>query len=224
MEHAKKMKLVPLDWVQQPNTPRDELQVTLEGIDYEMQKILSSKLPVDVKLKLYQNALGDYLQKHDRIYDPVEVKIKADKPSRAENNSIVASVAQAHQVAAKRLLSHLSQSSRLQWNTENEVLIDQKRLPGTNIFQLVRDFASPGTRGGEKPLGHEEFAQFLRETKVPREAVKNYQRWLLIHPIARGASQENPGTHQRHSPQTRSRTRNQTGGRRVLKKWQTFKL
>ena len=56
MEHAKKMKLVPLDWVQQPNTPRDELQITLEGIDYEMQKILSSKLPADVKLKLYQNA------------------------------------------------------------------------------------------------------------------------------------------------------------------------
>ena len=224
MEHAKKMKLVPVEWVEQTKSPRGELKVTLEGIDSEMQKILSSKLPADVKLKLYQNALGSYIREHERIYDPVEVRIQADKPSMADNNTIVASVSEHQQATAERLLSHLSQSSRFSWNSENEILIDQQRLPGTNIFQLVRDFVSPGRKGTKKPLGCEEFAKLLRDTKVPREAVKNYQRWLLIQPVTPGATLEDvPRAQPVYSPQTRSHTRNQTGGRRILKKWQTFR-
>lgn len=225
------MKLVPIDWTQNVD-PKNDLHLSLEGIDREMLKILNSKIPPDIKLKYYQQALSTYLQQHEHLNDPVEVRIKADKPTIADINTIAGSVSQRYQSTAKRLLSHLTQSSRLSWNGLNEVLIDQQRLPGTNIFHLVKDFASPATRGLERPVGYESFAKFLKDTNVPKEAVKNYQRWILIQPIptVRAHEQvEELAELRRSRPRRRlmdqtPQTRSQTGGRSFWKKWQNYKI
>ena len=63
--------------------------------------------------------------------------------------------------------------------------------------------------------------------------MKNYQRWMLIQPIAQAGSvqqQVDESTEVRRSRPRRRlmdqtpRTQSQTGGRNIWKKWQTYEI
>jgi hypothetical protein len=113
MEHAKKMEMVSKDLF-------DKMMVgkSVSAIDKEMQKVLRSADPPDVKLKLYQQALGKFLQEHEKLREPMEVRIKGDKPKAATEAAILGGVSQRYKPVAEQLLAHLNRTNRFKWKTK----------------------------------------------------------------------------------------------------------
>ena len=229
MDNARKMVLVTPEQFENIR-PKDEIRQSLVGIDSELDKIMKTREPADVKIKRYQQTLDRYIQQRDQYYAPVEMKLKLDKPSEpttdgAGGNAIVSAVKPKHRATAQLLFNHIDNNPRIGWNKNFELKIDNRRVAGSNLFNLVQDFVTPGVVGGEKPEGFQEFANVLKETNVPRAAVANYHRWRLIDSQQPGPPQaalpQQPPT---VPPKTRGNQKkrlDQSGGKF---KWLSFKV
>ena len=222
MENAKKMILVSPDQFENMR-PKDESRASMSNIDAELQAILKGHQPADVKIKLYQQTLDKYIQQRNEYYAPLEFKVKADKPTTAtlSGSSIASAVKPRYKEAAQLLVNHLEQHPRIGWNEKHELMVDERRVPDSNIFNLVQDFTTAGVgKSSSKPVGFEQFAQVLKETHVPRTAVTNYHRWRMIDdaaPTPRGRAVE------RAEPRRRNAADSQSGGK-LLGSWQSYKM
>ncbi|CAD6234041.1 GSCOCG00012360001-RA-CDS, partial [Cotesia congregata] len=113
-----------------------------------------------------------------------EISSIAINNSIAEQNKsykvsdIVNGVPKTYQLAAENILRHIESvdsGKRLQWDDKGSVTLDNRKIPGANIVDLINDAVRH--RKTVKVTGRNFFASFLQEINTPREFVGNSSLW-----------------------------------------------
>lgn len=94
--------------------------------------------------------------------------------TREMDQQVIRSVSNKMQRKAGLLLDHLKKSNVIKWNDDGEISYRGEPIPGSNIVDLVTNTmkTKSSTRLPALP-GSDEFAQALKETKVPRDYLVN---------------------------------------------------
>lgn len=75
----------------------------------------------------------------------------------------------------EQLLNLISLSNnKIQWNDDGTVLIDNEKITGSNILDLINDSLRPLKRSD--PIGWEKFAKALKDIKIPITYIGNPKR------------------------------------------------
>lgn len=231
MDHTKRMALVPHELIsnlhaKQEQLNDDPLLSSLVGLDADMQHIIHSNQPTDIKLKLYQQALQRYLFFKEQQREPYKIEVKSEAaPSSVGKPNILRSlmdiIPKKVLPKAKLLLKHIEDNPEaVGWNERNELLVNGQRVLNSNIIDLINDFSLARAKS-EPPEGFAEFAQALQETNVPREAISNQARWKAILPGTSHAADEaefDPITPSKATPRKRSKRKQKALD--TMKGWQ----
>lgn len=124
--------------------------------------------------------------------DPVSTQISKNEEKQEiniapKNNSltpskILSTVPKTYFKKGESLLNIISLSSnKINWNSEGTVIIDDKRIPGSNIVDLINDLLRPLKR--HDPIGWEVFAKALKEIKIPLIYLGNPKRVEYINKL-----------------------------------------
>ena len=98
----------------------------------------------------------------------------AASPADDLESQIIKSVNKPGQKKAGLLLDHLKKSKVLTWNKEGEISYRGRRVPDSNIVDLMSETQrQKPLRHREPPAGLEQFAQALKETHAPKGYVTN---------------------------------------------------
>ena len=221
----KKMVLVPSDLIPKQR-PVDQ---QMSDLDEDMQKILASPgIPIDIKMKLYSDALARYGVKRREAEQPVQMAIQ-EVPPRVfpSDQDLLRNVPERKRGSAEALLSFLKDTPGVQFNERKELMLNGQPMAGTNVFDLfhhtVRDKSM-----NNLPIGWNEFYTALRRGNVPRMALGNRNIPEDIGTTSYAATQTTPQqlstssaqtTPIRASPITRSRVYKPTPqtGKGILK-------
>ena len=80
---------------------------------------------------------------------------------------------------ATALLSRLkAKPDVITWDKTGKVKIDGETIPGSNISDLVSD--AMRSRKNFNPTGSKEFFQALSKMNVPKDLVRNQERWKQL--------------------------------------------
>ncbi|CAG5020384.1 unnamed protein product [Parnassius apollo] len=71
--------------------------------------------------------------------------------------------------------------SKIHWDNEGTVIIDNEKIPGSNIIDLINDSLKPLKRSD--PVGWDRFAEALKDTKVPLTYIGNPKRCEFINQL-----------------------------------------
>lgn len=187
------MHLVPEDVVHmlqrrevQKSTP--ELDAVVR-VDREMEKILNNKeLPLEQKVAMYNAALREYSAFRQQVHDlaPEHTYITASVPSPADSTdasvkqqpsadpAFVSSLPKSYQSKARKVVDYIQKSGRVAWNDRNEMVLDGKPVPNSNISDLVYDTVA--NNKSSNPQGWEAFTDVLRDIGVPEHLRANKRR------------------------------------------------
>ena len=218
MQHARKMVLVPHDVAQQVHTShRSTMAPTyegLDGLDEQMQSIIRRRdIPLDERVKLYQQALLGYVDMHQKLKQPMAVKVEtvsteADGVSgvvtdggrvqHTEPTSWVQRVAESVPKSLKKKAEQLvklienAPSHVLRFNETGELIVGNQKIEGTHIVDLINDMLRK--RKSFNPRGWETFGRALASLYPPQELIGNEDRWRFIQ---RGVQLSDSNTYQR---------------------------
>ena len=199
---ARKMALIPAEMIPQQNLqqylPNAPLLGQLSSLDHQMKSILEDRMnSSENKIQQYYNALRRYDTMQESARGPIPVRIERASgkypippPEQREGelavvdlpvpeNELLENVPKAQRQKAKILIKHIKENPNISWNSEREMVYNGRRVPNSNIIDLVSDI----TRNRKRQVpatGWEEFAHALMERNIPREAVANDQRWEYI--------------------------------------------
>lgn len=176
MEYSKKFALVPLDRMQEFEEDH------LSELDSQIQNILKKKVRDDEKVKLYNQLLQKYVTfpnvnavklvvpepKIDQENEKLEV-VEPDLEVADPKVDILSTVPVKFKKIAKNITSFLQQNY-ITWNEKQEVFIDNKVVPGSNIIQMINFLLRKRKR---RPKAFDKFQEELRRLKFPEEFVKN---------------------------------------------------
>ena len=89
---------------------------------------------------------------------------------------IVRSIPKSMKKRAEALLAHLKEREDvITWDDMGQVLVDGVLIPRSNITDLVSDAMRP--RKNFNPVGVHEFYKVLNKINIPKDLVRNEQRW-----------------------------------------------
>lgn len=195
MNLFKGMVLVPEDVLdrlerkqKQETTP---LVSNLMNIDENIDNILRrTDMPDDAKQTLYYADLERYLNlKHQKNNDFPTVKVNnttnpdSNKPQEKEGTSrktlsdsvIVDSIPKTMRERAVFILNRLkAYPSAISWDDTGQVKLDGKDIQGSNISDLLSDAVR---RNNFNPAGSKEFFRVLSKINMPKDLVRNDERW-----------------------------------------------
>ena len=73
-----------------------------------------------------------------------------------------------------------SKNHVLSWNSNNQLLISEKVVPGTNIIDLLRDAVNPRSGKNSPPRGYIQFYSALGLINTPKSLITNTDRRALL--------------------------------------------
>uniref|UniRef100_A0A6V7KD83 Uncharacterized protein n=1 Tax=Bracon brevicornis TaxID=1563983 RepID=A0A6V7KD83_9HYME len=151
-------------------------------LDEEMSNILSSRRDPSEKWKLYQDTLRRYLFFSGKKEEEEKPQINTPEQGSYNTDLILSAVPKKYKHQAASLVSHLNTTGgRIRWDPSGVVELDGRRLPGSNIVDLVNDALRH--RKTVKASGRTEFARFLQEINTPRGFVGKKSFWTLNSPL-----------------------------------------
>ncbi|MCP4473328.1 MAG: hypothetical protein GY821_01895 [Gammaproteobacteria bacterium] len=144
-------------------------------LDQEMNEILQSNAPSDVKLKLYNHILRQHGEVGEQMKKPQKVAFVTEKrqpkpKTELPKQRLLSGLPPTKVEFAKKLIDHL-ESGNVEFNTNNELVLNGDRVEGSNVVDLF-DYT---TRDRQKtpPIGWNQFKKKLADTNVPRGAIGN---------------------------------------------------
>jgi len=184
----KKMILVPADMFGQFQQPTNSspLVSQISNLDDEMKMVLNDiNLSADVKHKLYNQLLQKYANLKKEQNKPIQVEIKESIAPTKKNEYILEKIRKrlpkSKLEVGKRLMKVIENSDRLNWNDKNELVVDGKTFPNSNIESLY-SYAARDVRR-EPPRGWDTFAKWIVDENVPRSAIGNRKGWEYVERI-----------------------------------------
>ena len=156
----------------------DAPTVHLSALDTHLREVLANKmLPDDQKAKLYGQILDRYNSVRDQHLGHSPVPVANDPPPLSPNVNVCANLHSRYTNKARGLFDHLKQLPGMRWNEKNEMIYNDRVIPGSNLIDLVHTYVKPGRRGAAKPAGWHEFGQALLTNNVPRTLITNKHLW-----------------------------------------------
>ncbi len=165
MEHTKKYVLMDPRFVRP--SMRDK---ALSGLDSEISEILNSELDDEVKAKRYSATLSRF-----RNYS--EDRAPKEKPIDKLESRVIESVPSSVKYKAKRLIDRLKRDKAVDWDEDGQLIYRQRKIPKSDIVELVSDALKSASTKKDSPVGWETFAESLNDNDVPRELVPNKVVW-----------------------------------------------
>ena len=194
MKSVKKMILVPEDvfnrFEQKQKMETSPIVSNMMQKDADMSKLLyRENLNDDEKKKLYDANLERYLDlKHQkdnttptfRILPNSEIENKElalpEEKAQLSDSVIVENIPKTMRTRAVALLNRLkARPDVISWDETGRVSLDGVDIPHSNISDLISD----AVRGRKKfnPVGSRQFFRALRKINMPRDIVRNEDRW-----------------------------------------------
>lgn len=198
MQHASKLIMIPENRYN-ALTNQQHLLPPVAGqmaeLDREMQQILvDQSVSPEQRLAMYQRALKQYSTVRDNAFNqsiyvrqPEEVSQKSSEAAAATPTkgmvfpaaSIMETMPKTLAKKAAILLEHIrGHPDKFGLSDKNEVIIDGKLLPNSNITDLVHEVVR-GRALRDLP-GSGKFASALAETNVPRETMIDKDRLQML--------------------------------------------
>lgn len=202
MEHAKKMMLVPPEFIQRLTASENTDPKILSRLDHDMHKVLSSKIEDYDKWAEYNQVLQRYLhfaaKKRRPINIPVQYTpqhentdlkeeeiVKAEiKHERLPEDEILSMVPKKYMKKADNFIRLLDNSGEIAWDTKGLVSIKGEIIPHSNIVDLLND-ALRARKTTTNPRGWEQFALAIQEINVPLELIGNPKHRNITRTIRR---------------------------------------
>lgn len=92
----------------------------------------------------------------------------------------------------------LTRQNKVHWDDDGTVLVDNNRITGSNIIDLVNDSLRPLKKSD--PIGWEKFAKALKEIKVPLTYIGNPKRNEYINQLRLESFEETLGDEEYSTP------------------------
>ena len=115
---------------------------------------------------------------HDYLYPkyPGSMIGRGEDQESMSIEMIVRSIPKSMKKRAEALLAHLKEREDvITWDDMGQVLVDGVLIPRSNITDLVSDAMRP--RKNFNPIGVHEFYKVLKDINIPKDIVRNEQRW-----------------------------------------------
>ena len=115
---------------------------------------------------------------HDYLYPkyPGSMIGRGEEDESMSVEMIVRSIPKSMKKRAEALLAHLKEREDvITWDDMGQVLVDGVLIPRSNITDLVSDAMRP--RKNFNPVGVHEFYKVLNKINIPKDIVRNEQRW-----------------------------------------------
>ena len=115
---------------------------------------------------------------HDYLYPkyPGSMIGRGEDEESMSIEMIVRSIPKSMKKRAEALLAHLKEREDvITWDDMGQVLVDGVLIPRSNITDLVSDAMRP--RKNFNPIGVHEFYKVLNKINIPKDLVRNEQRW-----------------------------------------------
>lgn len=197
MEHTKKMMLVPPEFFNRMNEPKQMVQPTISAnsqsmitqmpytkspmndLDSEMNHILNkTNLDDREKWSQYYQILQRYFHQNKIQRQPVQLDIEetAIIPSTIPVNEIIEAYPASIQKNAERLLNWIKRSNtNITWDDQGTVRINGITLNGSNITDIIGDLVRY-RKTAISPTGIDTFMEALRVMNIPDELIGNRTR------------------------------------------------
>nr|CAB3265868.1 serine--tRNA ligase, mitochondrial [Phallusia mammillata] len=195
MENVQKMALVDPRLLKtlhdKAPTKSTPVESALSKLDADMNSIVNNTMPLDAKVKLYNETLQKY-----RFYSdvnakrpPMEVTVvgaKKDASGSASSSTpvdrrtemvqqIVAGMPKSLKHKAARIMRIVNESPGMDFKPTGQLVVEGDVIPNSNIEDLVHDVVRKTTKIGG-PVGWERFMAALNEANVPKTLVGNKRR------------------------------------------------
>ena len=189
----KRMVLVPEDAVNRyEQRQRLETSPIMSNIIHkntQMSNILQREgMSDDQKQKLFNAELERYLelrQQKDshipnvRVIDNEKGQQQAQPETQLSDAVVVEPVPKTMRPRATALLNWLkTRPEVVTWDKTGQVKIEGETIPDSNISDLVSD--AMRSRKNFNPIGSKEFFQALSKLNVPKDLVRNQERWKQL--------------------------------------------
>ena len=146
-------------------------QYTLNG----KRRVSNGKRHVIQRKQTRENVCGLCLNANSCNYPGSMIGRGEDEESMSIE-MIVRSIPKSMKKRAEALLAHLKErEDMITWDDMGQVLVDGVLIPRSNITDLVSDAMRP--RKNFNPVGVHEFYKVLNKINIPKDIVRNEQRW-----------------------------------------------
>ena len=134
----------------------------------------------DEKQKLFNAYFERFLELRRQKETPTPVKKEEQRAEpQLSNDDVVESIPKTMRPRATALLSRLkAKPDVITWDKTGQVKIEGETIPGSNISDLVSD--AMRSRKNFNPTGSKEFFQALSKMNVPKDLVRNQERWKQL--------------------------------------------
>ena len=185
MNYASKMLMVPQDaysrLISQQQEQLQPVVTQLVNLDEQMKTIMGNpNLPVDVKYSQYDQALRRYRLLKEQQQQPMRVQmaeqlVPEQVPEQVSTINPVNDLPKNSRLRGQLLFNHIKRTPGIAWSENGEVILNGRKVPGSNITDLVHDFVRD--RPTVQPAaGWKEFSDALKNSNVPQEAIGNKRR------------------------------------------------
>lgn len=181
MNYAKKMILMDPRQLPDTNRPTNSTAKAMSKLDQEMENVLQQNMDTNEKVKRYQQILQRYITFQEKLTEPITLRIQEPRVKELNlEQQITNGVPLNKRKKAEQLLKFLKSSNSIAWNQKGELIIQDKAIPHSHIFDLVDDLLRK--KKNFSPTGWREFASALKLLNVPESLVGNKDRWNFIKP------------------------------------------
>ena len=183
MKHSKKMVLIPEEalqrYEQRQRLETSPLMGTTMHKDTQISDILQrDDVTDDEKQKLFNTYFERYLELRRQKETPIMKEEQQVEPQLSDAD-VVESIPRTMRSRATALLSHLKgKPDVIRWDKTGQVKIQGETISGSNISDLVSDAIR--SRKDFNPAGAKEFFQALSKLNVPKDLVRNQNRWKQL--------------------------------------------
>ena len=173
----KKAILVPSD-IAQNVKPLDE---TLGNLDSEMMRIIHTQdIPMDVKLRKYNQVLQRFRTMQTERNRPYEIEIKDYNTHKVDIESILRGIPEKKIPQAKLLTDFITKQHPIQIEENGEITLNGTQIYNSNIVDIVHDLIRD-RKTNLPPTGIENLARVLKQANMPLEYIGNKNRINLFH-------------------------------------------
>lgn len=187
------MALIPTELMEQLSSttttsqyaPSVPARKQLSLLDSKMKSILEDEsISDEVKLKNYYNTLRRFgaIEENALQTPPIPVKVHEDSGEKIQSSdeiNVINSVPKLYRPQARLLLQFLRENKDISWNKSREMLYKGRRIPSSNLYDLVSDF-SRNSKSQNPASGWKELATALKEQNIPARAIGNRKRLDFI--------------------------------------------
>lgn len=184
MEHAKKMVVVPQDFIERMREGTGGGGgggVRPSSLDAEMHRILGDKRLDDTeKWKQYQQVLQRFLHFSAAKRQPVGLSIiseeaegNAQRESATLLEEVVETFPKIYKTEARSLLRIMTRrGSPITWDANMAVYVNNEMIPDSNIVDIMHAIVR-ARRVDRLPTGWQQVMTVLKDMNVPKEYVSN---------------------------------------------------